>query len=100
MDDQFTRSERIAYSPIEIALRNEAPTYSGGLGVLAGDTVRSAANLEFPLVTVMLVIRTGYFRQEVNGEVRELEHSDTWEPGRLARLLRRTRSSNLLGNHS
>ena len=42
----------VAYFTMEIALRSDIPTYSGGLGVLAGDTVRSAADLELPLVTV------------------------------------------------
>ena len=42
----------VAYFSMEIALSNELPTYSGGLGVLAGDTLRSAADLELPLVAV------------------------------------------------
>ena len=59
---------RIAYFSMEIALSNEIPTYSGGLGILAGDTVRSAANLEVPMVAVSLVSRTGYFKQYINSD--------------------------------
>jgi glucan phosphorylase len=44
--DDFVHEPRIAYFTMEIALRNEMNTYSGGLGVLAGDTMRSAADLE------------------------------------------------------
>jgi ABC-2 type transport system permease protein len=56
---------RIAYFSMEIALRSEIPTYSGGLGVLAGDTMRSAADLDLPMVGVTLVSRAGYFRQDI-----------------------------------
>lgn len=46
MTDEFIHEPRIAYFSMEIALRNEIPTYAGGLGVLAGDTMRSAADLD------------------------------------------------------
>jgi hypothetical protein len=55
MVDEFTHEPRIAYFSMEIALRNEMQTYAGGLGILAGDTVRSAADLGLPLVAVSLV---------------------------------------------
>jgi starch phosphorylase len=88
MPDEFTQEPRIAYFSMEIAIRNEIPTYSGGLGVLAGDTVRSSADLELPLVAVSLVSRTGYFRQEISPPGRQIEHPDTWEPERWATPLR------------
>jgi len=50
--DDFLHIPRIAYFSMEIALRSDIPTYSGGLGVLAGDTVRTAADLSLPLVAV------------------------------------------------
>ena len=53
---------RIAYLCMEIALRPEIHTYSGGLGILAGDTVRSCSDLGLPVVFVTLVSRAGYFR--------------------------------------
>ena len=84
MHNEFILEERIAYFSMEIALRNEIPTYAGGLGVLAGDTVRSGADLELPLVAVSLVSRAGYFRQEIDAQGRQVEHPDPWEPGRLA----------------
>jgi alpha-glucan phosphorylase-like protein len=65
---------------MEIALRSEIPTYAGGLGVLAGDTIRSAADLELPLVAVSLVSRAGYFRQEIDSRGRQVEHAATWVP--------------------
>lgn len=85
--NEFTSEERIAYFTMEVALRSEIPTYSGGLGVLAGDTVRSAADLELPFVTVSLVSRAGYFRQEIDAEGRQVEHPDVWQPQQWARAL-------------
>lgn len=87
MIDEFTHESHIAYFSMEIALRNEIPTYSGGLGVLAGDTVRSAADLELPLVAVSLVSRAGYFRQELDAQGRQTEYPDTWDPSRWATRL-------------
>jgi starch phosphorylase len=84
MHNEFILEERIAYFSMEIALRNEIPTYAGGLGVLAGDTVRSGADLELPLVAVSLVSRAGYFRQEIDAQGRQLEHPDPWDPAGFA----------------
>lgn len=78
--DAFTQRPRIAYFSMEIALRNEIPTYSGGLGVLAGDTLRASADLELPLVAVTLVSRMGYFHQQIDAEGRQIERPDPWEP--------------------
>ena len=63
---EFLQQPRVAYFSMEIALRNEIPTYAGGLGILAGDTLRSAADLVLPLVAVTLVSRDGYFRQGID----------------------------------
>lgn len=54
---------RIAYFTMESALESSMPTYSGGLGVLAGDTIRSAADISMPMVAVTLLHRRGYFTQ-------------------------------------
>lgn len=70
---------------MEIALRNEIPTYDGGLGVLAGDTVRAAADLALPLVAVSLVSRAGYFRQEIDPQGRQIAHPSPWNPATFAR---------------
>ncbi len=82
--DEFVHEPRIAYFSMEIALRSEIPTYSGGLGVLAGDTIRTAADMELPMVAVTLVSHAGYFRQEIDADGRQIEHPDTWEPGHWA----------------
>ncbi|MDE2117985.1 MAG: alpha-glucan family phosphorylase [Betaproteobacteria bacterium] len=79
MLDEFIHEPRVAYFSMEIALRSEIPTYAGGLGVLAGDTVRSATDLELPMVAVSLVSHAGYFRQEIDAQGRQLEHAATWE---------------------
>ncbi len=84
MLDELIHETRIAYFSMEIALQNQIPTYSGGLGVLAGDTMRSAADLELPMVAVTLVSRAGYFRQEIDAQGRQLEHPHDWDPARWA----------------
>jgi starch phosphorylase len=76
----FLAQRRVAYFSMEIALRSEIPTYSGGLGVLAGDTLRSAADLQIPLVGVTLVSREGYFRQQIDTAGRQVEQPDPWHP--------------------
>ena len=78
--DPFLARTRIAYFSMEIATRPEMHTYSGGLGILAGDTARSCADLELPSVFVTLVSRAGYFRQRIDGEGRQVEEPDPWQP--------------------
>jgi len=69
---------------MEIALQNDIPTYSGGLGVLAGDTMRPATDLELPVVAVTLGSRAGYFQQEIDAEGRQTEQPMRWEPSNYA----------------
>jgi len=67
---------------MEIALDPNMPTYSGGLGMLAGDTLRSAADLGAPLAAVTLVYRKGYFRQYLDAQGNQTEQPQQWEPER------------------
>jgi len=85
--DEFTRIPRIAYFTMEIALRADVPSYSGGLGVLAGDTVRTAADLTLPLVAVSLVSHHGYFRQSIDHDGHQQESSDPWDPAKSCQPL-------------
>ncbi len=85
--DSFTHEPRIAYFSMEIALENDIPTYSGGLGVLAGDTMRSATDLELPVVAVTLVSRAGYFSQSIDAEGRQHEAPMPWQPADHAERL-------------
>ncbi len=79
----FLQGERIAYFSMEIALTDDIPTYSGGLGVLAGDTIRSSADLKIPLVSVTLINRKGYLKQELTGEGKQIEHPAEWTPSKF-----------------
>jgi starch phosphorylase len=83
----FSPHGRIAYFSMEIALAPELHTYSGGLGVLAGDTARSSADLGLPVVFVTLICRDGYLRQEVDGAGRQTDHPDPWPVERYAQPL-------------
>ena len=78
--DPYLGKTRIAYFTMEIALRPEIHTYSGGLGVLAGDTARSCADLALSVVFVSLVSRAGYLRQEIDRHGRQMDLPDPWEP--------------------
>ncbi len=79
---------RVAYFSMEIALRAEIHTYSGGLGVLAGDTARASADLELPMVFVTLLCRKGYLRQGIDDEGRQVDQTDPWSPQDYATPLR------------
>ena len=85
--EKFTHKPRVAYFSMEIALESDIPAYSGGLGVLAGDTLRAAADIGVPMVAVTLVSRAGYFRQEIDPQGRQIEHADDWDPARYATRL-------------
>ena len=77
----------IAYFSMEIGLEQSIPTYSGGLGVLAGDTLRSAADLAVPMVAVTLAHRKGYFVQHLDAGGAQTETDATWRPeDRLERV--------------
>ena len=78
----------VAYFSMEIALENAMPSYSGGLGVLAGDTVRAAADIKLPMVAVSLLYRKGYFTQRL-GRGR---HADRRAGGLASRRLSEGRS--------
>ncbi len=75
-----TTTPRVAYFSMEIALEPDIPTYSGGLGILAGDTLRSAADLGVPLVAVTLAYRKGYFRQILDSAGNQFEQPQEWDP--------------------
>ena len=68
----------IAYFSMEIALENAMPSYSGGLGVLAGDTIRAAADLRLPMVAVSLLYRKGYFTQRLSEDGSQTEEPVEW----------------------
>jgi len=70
----------VAYFSMEIAIHPDMPTYSGGLGVLAGDTLRSAADLSLPLAAFTLLHRKGYFRQHLDGSGFQTEDVQPWNP--------------------
>jgi starch phosphorylase len=71
---------KIAYFSMEIALAKALPTYSGGLGMLAGDSLRSAADTGVNLVAVSLVHRRGYFEQHLDGQGQQTESDVVWSP--------------------
>jgi starch phosphorylase len=78
-DDRFL----VAYFSCEFGLDESLPIYSGGLGVLAGDHLKSASALGVPLVGVGLLYRRGYFRQALDSHDRQTERYPANDPERL-----------------
>jgi starch phosphorylase len=78
MDDNIDNSDlqgkpKIAYFSMEIGIDEHIPTYSGGLGILAGDTIKSCADLNVPVVAVTLLSENGYFYQKIDENGNQIE---------------------------
>jgi len=71
---------------MEIALASDIPTYSGGLGVLAGDTLRSAADAGVPFAGITLLYRNGYFNQQFDAQGNQTETPVVWNPEKVLEL--------------
>jgi starch phosphorylase len=80
----------IAYLSMEIALDPGMPSYSGGLGVLAGDTLRACADLRVPIVAVTLLYRSGYFRQRLDEQGGQHEEPSPWSMAEFLQPLAET----------
>lgn len=78
INDDLKNNTQVAYISMEIAVDSNIPTYSGGLGVLSGDTVRSAADLELPVVGLCLCYSSGYFYQFFNEFGDQKEKAISW----------------------
>jgi len=81
------KGHKIAYFSMEIGLTSQIPTYAGGLGTLAGDAIRSSADLKLPLVAVTLISKRNYFKQKLDTTGRQTEQSNEWDPQKLLTLL-------------
>ena len=79
--------KKIASFSMEIGLRSEIPTYAGGLGILAGDFILSAADLKVPLVAVTLVHNKGYFKQILDPSGNQIELTEEWNPAVFMTIL-------------
>jgi len=85
--DGLLNGQKIAYFSMEIGVASEIPTYSGGLGVLAGDTLRSSADLKLPVVAVTLLCKKGFFRQELTSEGKQIEYNQDWVVSNFMKVL-------------
>ncbi|MGD0803219.1 MAG: alpha-glucan family phosphorylase [Candidatus Bathyarchaeia archaeon] len=83
----FIEGPRIAYFSMEVGVKSNMPTYSGGLGVLAGDVIRSSADLRIPFVAVTLLSKEGYLKQKITPDGVQLEYPEVWEPSKFMRML-------------
>src|SRR6266404_4673904 len=80
---RITRENPVAYFCAEFGVHNSLPLYSGGLGILAGDHLKSASDLGLPLIGVGLLYRYGYFRQSLRKDSWQEEHYGETHPGEL-----------------
>jgi len=83
----FNFEPAIAYFSMEIGIDPEVPTYSGGLGILAGDTLKACADLRLPVIGISLLYKDGYFRQEITPEGNQAEHPVRWNPADKLKLI-------------
>lgn len=72
--------EYIAYFSMEIGISHSIPTYSGGLGILAGDLLKSFADMKLPVIGITLLNEKGYFRQAIDDDGNQLEYPVEWNP--------------------
>jgi len=78
---------KIAYFSMEIGIDKRMPTYSGGLGVLAGDTIKSCADLNIPLVGITLLSENGYFYQKLDKDGNQTELPANFSVSNFLKLL-------------
>jgi starch phosphorylase len=93
----FIEGAKIAYFSMEIAINPNMPTYSGGLGVLAGDVIRSSADLRIPLVALTLESKKGYLRQKLTPDGWQMESPEEWDPSKFMKLLPETATIKIEG---
>ena len=79
-------SDTSGYFSMEIAFNPAMPTYSGGLGVITGDTLHAASDLGVPVVGITLLHRKGYFRQHLDSHGNQAELPAEWNPKDLLEL--------------
>ena len=77
-DAEKIKERKIAYFSMEIGMDSSIPTYSGGLGILAGDFIKSCADLKVPLVAVTLLYERGYFNQRLDTQGNQQELPVQW----------------------
>jgi starch phosphorylase len=91
------RDAIVAYVSMEIAVAADVATYSGGLGVLAGDVIRAAADAGYPMAGVTLLYREGYFQQKIDDQGRQHEEPQRWRPEDALELLTPTITLTIAG---
>jgi starch phosphorylase len=82
------QDRKIAYFSMEIGIDSNIPTYSGGLRILAADTIRACADLNVPVVAVSLLNKKGYFSQTIDSQGNQQELPDDWNPNDFLKLCR------------
>ncbi len=93
----FIEGAKIAYFSMEIGINTDMPTYSGGLGILAGDVIRSSADLRIPLVAVTLISKKGYLKQKITADGWQIEYPEEWDPSKFMKLLPETATVKIAG---
>lgn len=79
LNNLLIEERKVAYFSMEIGIKDDIPTYSGGLGILAGDTLRACADMHVPIIGITLVSNKGYFKQVIDKDGNQIEESVDWE---------------------
>lgn len=78
---------KTGFFSMEIGIDDSIPTYAGGLGVLAGDALKSCADLKLPVIGISLLYSKGYFRQKIDEQGNQTEEEQQWDPGKYMEKL-------------
>lgn len=93
----YVEGPRVAYFSMEIGVNPNMPTYSGGLGILAGDVIRSSADLKIPLIALTLLCKKGYLKQKLTLDGWQTEAPEEWNPAEFMTLVPQTVSVKISG---
>lgn len=80
------KKQKVAYFSMEIALENKIKTFAGGLGVLAGDILRSASEKKYPMLGITLLNKNGYFKQVIDARGKQVAQADKSDYSKLKLL--------------
>lgn len=75
----MSKDIKVAYFSAEIGVYKDIKTYSGGLGILAGDTIKAMADIGVPFCAVTLLYKEGFFKQKIDENNRQIEIEDSWD---------------------
>ncbi len=75
----MNKQPKVAYFSMEIGIDDSIKSYAGGLGILAGDTLKTATDMEVSMTGITILYKNGYFKQELTETGEQIESADKWD---------------------